>query len=494
MTKNITKTTNPNGNEYDIAIDWDAELNTITRQAYHLPKTIGTPPTASSKINAQVDALVNDGAMDKMSYVVDRSALNSWTQFVGYPVLNNLAQDALIRLCINTRTDEMVRKWIDITADNEDTVDQLKRAVTDYKIQGVIKKALTVCGFMGGAYIFVDDGSEASELVNPLNISDRSGTLKDSARPLRFVVIEPMFTTPSSFESANPMSENFYNPSVFFVQGVMVHRSRLIRIVENEVPDFIKPQYNFLGIPQAQLLSNYVTAFRANREETNRMLKKFSSSFVKGNLKAQLFQGASRKSLDDRMKMLAKYRDNNGVFLIDKETEDFAQINTPLAGLTDIVRQSLEHVVAVNGTGVVKTLGLSPAGFSATGESDMQLQAAMVETRQQTVLRDPIEKILRILQLRTFGHIDESVKFTFIPTLSEDARLKAERNKIKADTTAVYIDRGIISEDEARENLRTDDESGYSCLEGDAPGMDDVPFGQMGEAMMSEQDDAGKIY
>lgn len=419
-----------------------------------------------------------DGAMDAafsggIMPVFEQSVISSFTSFVGYGALQQLSQDALIRLCIQTRTDEMLRAWIDIKCDDAERKEQIEAEIARIGLRDTLSTALTTMGLMGGAFIFIDTGED--DTVDILNKTSKSGEIK---RSLRFQVIDPIFTTPQGFNASDPLAEDFYKPSVFFIMGKTVHRSRLIRFVENEVPDLLKPSYNFFGIPQSQLLSDYVTHFRKNREEVNTLLHKFSTSFIKTNLKTQLFQGQSWGPVSDRVKFFAKYRDNQGVGLLDKEAEDFVQVNTPITGLTDIVRQSLEFVVSVNQSGVVKTLGYTPNGFSS-GESDVKLQADLIATRQEKILRKPIEEILKLLQLHLFGDIDQTLTFEFNPLDEDDEHTAAEVGKLKADTAAVYLDRGVVTEDEVREALRTDEAQPYGALNGDAPGAPEDPFGQM---------------
>ena len=426
------------------------------------------------KLDGAMDAAISGSVTPSFEF----SALSSFTTFLGYGVLQQLSQDALIRLCIQTRTDEMLRAWIEIKCDDEKKKEALERAITEKNIRERLSQALTLMGLMGGPYLFIDTGWKDEDLKDPLNKSSKSQELRTGGT-LEFQVIDPIFTTPQSFNATNPLRSDFYKPSVFFVMSTPVHRSRLIRFAENELPDILKPSYNFLGIPQAQLLSDYVTHFRKNREEVNRLLQKFSTSIVKGDMKKQLYNGAPTSVLTKRIKMFAKSRNNSGIALLDKDTEDFVQVNTPINGITDIVRQSLEFVVSVNQSGVVKTLGYSPAGFNATGESDIKLQADLISTRQEKILRRPIQEILDLLQLNLFGEIDPDLTFDFNPLDEDDERTTAEVEKLKADTSAIYLDRGVITEDELRETLRQDDKAPYGALEGEAPGAPDVPFADM---------------
>jgi phage-related protein (TIGR01555 family) len=422
------------------------------------------------KLDGAMDAAFAGGIVPKVEW----SAISSFVSFVGYGVLQQLSQDALIRLCIQTRTDEMLRSWIDIKCDDEERKKKLESEIARLGLRETLSKALTTMGLMGGAFLYIDTGSE-----RPFDVLNKTPKSIEFKKGIAFRVIAPIFTTPQGFNASEPLKDDFYKPSVFFIMGQAVHTSRLIRFVENEVPDLLKPAYNFFGIPQAQLLSDYVTHFRKNREEVNQLLHKFSTSFIKTDLGAQLFAGKAWGPVSDRVRFFAKFRDNSGVGLLDKEKEDFVQVNTPITGLTDIARQSLEFVVSINQSGVVKTLGYSPQGFNATGESDIKLQADLIATRQEKILRKPIEEILRLLQLELFGDIDSDLTFDFNPLDEDDERTTAEVEKLKADTAAVYLDRGVLAEDEVRESLRTDDRQPYGDLEGEAPGMAEDPFAQM---------------
>ena len=121
----------------------------------------------------------------------------------------------------------------------------------------------------------------------------------------------------------------------------------------------------------------------------------------------------------------------------------------------------------------------SPAAGFSTGESDLKSHNDLIATLQEKVLRKPIIKLLKIFQLHEFGNIDPELTFEFNPLDEEDDRAVADTQKVKADTAAIYLDRGVITEDEAREALKADDKSAFCKLEGDAPGMPEVPFAEM---------------
>ena len=88
---------------------------------------------------------------------------------------------------------------------------------------------------------------------------------------------------------------------------------------------------------------------------------------------------------------------------------------------------------------------------------------------------EPIRRVIRVLQQNLYGEIDDSIIFNFLPLSEDDERKIAETNKIQADTDSVLITAGVISEDEARERLIADANSGYNTLtdrEDDFPSLD----------------------
>lgn len=77
------------------------------------------------KLDGAMDAAFAGGIVPKVEW----SAISSFVSFVGYGVLQQLSQDALIRLCIQTRTDEMLRSWIDIKCDDEERKKKLESEI-----------------------------------------------------------------------------------------------------------------------------------------------------------------------------------------------------------------------------------------------------------------------------------------------------------------------------------------------------------------------------
>ena len=466
---------------------------------YGPAKTLGAPKEVQLAMDTR---LADSGVYSLLQHSLELG-VGIAPQFMGYGVLQNLAQNGLIRACVETVSDDMTRAWIEFKREgeggDESLLTDLAQACKRFALQRLFHEATELVGYEGGAFLFIDTGAVGEELERPLNVSPYSAELRPGG-VLRFVVIDPVNVFPGDYNSLSPLEPDYFRPRWWWVLGQRVHASRLIRLVANECPVLLRPAYNFLGIPQAQILWDYVLHFQECRAAEARLLTKFSLTVFKTKMEDILYSAGGTAQIDTRIRYMIQTMTNDGVLAVDKESEDVVKLETPLSGVTDIVRQSLEILAALNRTPAVKLLGISPSGFNATGESDIR-NYDHVRSQQEKVLRDGIKKALDCIQLYLRGTIDPSVTFDFAPLGEEDRAALATLQKTKADTIAVYMDRDIISQEEARQSLASDPDSGFSDIDpAEVPqgnGMPDALPEAGEEGLMPDIDDvdkAGAVY
>ena len=182
---------------------------------------------------------------------------------------------------------------------------------------------------------------------------------------------------------------------------------------------------------------------------------------------AQAFQVGGIEQLDGKMSLLQRYRDNDSVFACDA-TEDVQNITATIAGVTDIIRQSLEFIASINRTPAVKLLGISPSGFNATGQSDIRNYYDHIKAKQE-LNRDAIQTCLKIIQLVELGKIDDSISFMFNELGEDDAAAIAMTAKTRVDMLAVLQDRNVISAEEVRESVKRDPSTGLDFISDELP-------------------------
>lgn len=463
-------------------------------------RTLGAPEDVCMAMDEQ---LASSGAYTLLQHAFEMG-MTPATQFMGYGALQNIAQNGLVRACVETVADDMTRAWIELKregagpriGEDDDLLTDLSHAASALGLQNVFHEAVELVGYEGGAFVYIDTGASDKELLTPLHTGAHSAELRPGGI-LRFVVVDPVNVFPGDYNSLSPLSPDYFRPRWWWVLGQRVHASRLIRLTANEVPVLLKPAYNFLGIPQAQILWDYVLHFQECRAAEARLLTKFSLTVFKTKMADILFAAGGTAQLDARIRFMVQNMTNDGVLAVDKDDEDVVKLETPLSGVTDIVRQSLEILAALNRTPAVKLLGISPSGFNATGESDIRNYYDHITSQQEKVLRHGIQRALDCVQLHLRGEIDPSVGFAFAPLGQEDMAALATMQKTKADTAAVYLDRDVISPEEARKALADDPDSGFADIDPEAVpegnGMPDELPGEAG-AELDDVDKAGAVY
>jgi phage-related protein (TIGR01555 family) len=418
------------------------------------------------------------------------------TSFVGYGVLQQIAQNGMIRACIQTVADDVSRRWITLDGPAE-KVEVLEKLLKDpnyggLSVKELFHRAVTTTGYMGGAFIFIDTGDADTEL--PLAINEFSAELSQGSN-VRFVLVDPVNVSPISYNCTNPLDVDYMVPKVWQVLGRRVHSSRMLTFIENQPPMLLRPNYNFLGIPQAQILWDYVVHFNKTRISAAKLLDKISLLVVQTDMDEILSSQTGVQDFDAKMEFLQRYRDNDSVFVCDKDSEAVTNVQTSIAGCTDIVRQSLELIACINRTPAVKLLGISPSGFNATGESDIKNYYDYIASKQE-LYRDQIQTIINVLQLTQWGYIDPSITFTFNSLSQDDKASKAMTAQTRIGALSQLVDRQAISAEELRDLVRQDPDLELSSLDEEMPEVlseaEPVePAGNMFEGLINAEESQG---
>jgi phage-related protein (TIGR01555 family) len=447
------------------------------------PRTLAQVP---DEVRAASDqALATLDSLGIFEHTFEMGQYPAW-QFLGYSFLSKLTENGIVKACVTSVVDDMTRSWIEIVRqgdDKDESRDKLKAiesALRDFGVQKLLRRAALCTGYFGGCLIFIDTAG-GFKLEEPLDLGPNSLEMRAGGLR-RLALIEPVNVSPGTYNSSDPLSEDFYRPSDWLVMGKRIHASRLVRMHGALPPQLLLPAYNFLGIPQAQILWDYVMHFQRDRVSASDMLNKYSTKVLKTDMSAVLSGGEGDQFLN-RVRLFAQVGNNDGVLALDKEREDFIKVESTLSGVTDIVQQSLELICAVNSTPVVKTLGLSPKGFNATGDVDLRNYYDRISALQEQQLAPVLGVILELVQLHLFGEVDENISYTFKPLSEDDRQVRANVQKTLADTYAVYIDRGVVGQDEVRQNLIADKDSGFDDVR-----LEDLPdeaelYGETGETL-----------
>lgn len=409
--------------------------------------------------------------------------------FPGYPYLAQLALRSEYRAPAETSAKEMTRRWLKFKSasagDKADKIAKLEELWRQMKIRDKFRTGIYNDMIFGRYQIFMDIKGDQSDIARQRPINFTAGLGKDCL--LGVQGIEPMWTTPYSYNSIDPTRADFYKPVSWFVLGRKTHASRLLDIVSKPVPDLFKPAYNFGGLSMSQLMEPYVIQWYGARDSVSGIMRSFSTSGIATNLSSLLEEDQSGHSVTRRAEFFNQYKANNSLLVTDKDTEEFFQFNAPLGTLDKLMAQFQEHMSAPSHTPLVKLLGVSPAGLNASSEGEIKVYYDWTHSEQEAVLNEAITILLVVSQWSLFDAYDPDIVFEWVhldePTQKELSEIRT------SDATAGgnYIANGVISPEEERARLQDDPQSGYNNLKGSAPEM--TPEEEM---QASQQDHEGE--
>lgn len=406
-----------------------------------------------------------DSAFDNMSWLNNQQGFCGMG-FPGYTYLAELAQRSEYRAPTETIANEMTREWVKFTGADEKKLKELQEAFEEFRVQDHLRALGLMDGFYGRGQLYINIKGQESDvrrmlplLYNPANIP--RGSL------LGFKPIEPVWTTPYMYNSNDPTRDDFYVPSAWYVLGKRTHATRLLTVVGRPLPDLLKPAYNFGGLSLSQMIEPYVVRWLKTVDGVNKMINNYSTSGVSTNMQAEL-AGEDGEAVK-RAHLFNVMRGNLGLMVLDKDSEEFFQYNTPLSELSKLQAQAQEHMAAPTHIPLVKLTGISPSGLNASSEGEIKVFYDFIAAEQENTLDTVLTAILKIVQCHLWGAIDPDIKHQWVPLDTPTDTELAQIRKSDADAAAIYIDRGTISPDEDRERLRNDPNSGYTHLTGLAP-------------------------
>ena len=423
------------------------------------------PPTlAPGVVPAGVVAPVM--SMDANPYTFASQQFPGGGGFPGFAYLSQLATRAEFRQMASGMATEMTREWLEFTSkqdDDTDTAEKIKAIEAEFKrlnVRAAIQTGTEHDCYFGRAQIFLEiTGADRSTplILDPRTIAKGSFT--------RIIPVEAVWTTPAGYNALDPVAPDFYKPSKWFMLGQEVHASRLMTVVTRPLPDILKPAFNFAGMSLSQLAEPYVDNWLRTRQSVSDLLNNFSITALATSMD-QVLQGEDDGAdLMSRAELFTSMRSNKGLMLLDKDREELVQINTPLSGLHELQAQSQEQMCSVSRMPAIVLTGISPSGLNASSDGEIRIFYDWIAAQQEAHWREPLEVILKAVQLSLFGEIDPDIGFTFVPLYQMTPKEEAEIRASDSQADCAYIAAGVVDPSEVRERLAKDPNSGFMGLD-----------------------------
>ena len=220
-----------------------------------------------------------------------------------------------------------------------------------------------------------------------------------------------------------------------------IHPSRVVRFPGNPLPD---PSLS--GSPWSdsvlQALYDAVHAAALTTAGATSLMHEAKVDVVTvPNLSEHLSSADTTEQLSARFASAAAMKSIDNLLLLG-DGETWARQSVDFGGLPEMVRTFLQVAAGAADIPVTRLLGQSPAGLSATGDSDTRNYYDMIAARQELDLRPQLERLDRLI-CRSEGIDPGALTFAFRPLWQLDAPSKAALALSKAQATQIYAGLGL---------------------------------------------------
>ena len=383
-----------------------------------------TPPSGTMAQDAALKMAYDDasGAWASGGYA-------DTVQFPGYNYLSELAQQQEYRVLSETIADDATRKWVDFDVTGDDAEadrrltqdpkgeaerradpderrkrvkqagkgDKVKALKDDQDRLGLRETFYALSrddGLFGRSHLYMNFGEDLGSRVTELSTligdgRDDVSHAKVGRGAFKSVkVVEPNWSYPMGYNAVNPLMDNWYRPSTWYVMGTPIDGSRFLTLVSRPVPDILKPAYGFGGISLSQLAHKYIRIWLQTKQATADLIRNFSVMVLMTDLSTLLSPTEGAGGLIARADLFNAVRDNQGLMVLNKDSEDFKNVSASLSGLSELQSQAQEHMASVSRIPLVKLTGISPSGLNAclTGETLILTDRGQVPIRDVTLL------------------------------------------------------------------------------------------------------------
>jgi phage-related protein (TIGR01555 family) len=387
--------------------------------------------------------------------------------FIGFQLCALLSQQWLIDKACTIPARDAIRNGYRITSTSGDVAPEilakLEAADKRYGIKQQCRELVRGARVFGiRIAIFKVDSPDPKYYENPFN--------PDGIRPGSYrgiVQVDPYWCVPelSMAGASDPSSADFYEPTYWVIRGQRYHRSHLVIVRGPEVPDVLKPSYQFAGISLVQRIYERVyAAERTANEGPQLALTKRAMVFYTDTGKALADQG----KFQERLATWASYRDNYGVKVADKDGDKVEQHDTALGDFDQTVMTQYQLVAAIANVPATKLLGTTPKGFNSSGDYEADAYHEELESIQTNDMGPLVSRhhicVIRSEIAPAAGVAPFGVVVDWNPTDSPSAKDEAEIRKIDAERDKALVDAGAIDGMDVRARLVADPKSGYDGL------------------------------
>ena len=358
----------------------------------------------------------------------------------------------LTGITIDATAEDMVKKGVDIKGKIEPSdITLIQNKFSELGVWTKLKENLIWGRLFGGSIAIIEIASQKPE--TPLDITTIA---KDQFKGL--VVYDRFDIKPSTDDLVDDGGIYHGLPKYYTIlnSSLKYHYTRVIRHIGIKLSKVQEIEEEFWGASLMERLESPIIGFDTTAASANSLVSKayLRTIGVEGLREILAEGGPAEASLIKMFHYIGYLQNTEGITLIDKE-DVFQAHKYSFNGLADVLMINGQQVSGASKTPMVRLFGQEPTGMNATGESDLRTYYDGIETEQETHLREPITRLLKIVHWSTFGKEPEKdLTFNFTSLWQMSEKDKAEIAAACTTTILAAYESGLIEEATALKELK----------------------------------------
>lgn len=352
------------------------------------------------------------------------------------------------RKIVHIPAEDSIRKGRDWQAEQ----DQIELIEGEEKRLGFWKKLHEVqvkARLWGGAALYLGTGD--NNIGEPLDVE----RIKKGG--LRYLTVLSLSELAAGPIEQDVLSEFYGRPAYYQVLGaadfLQVHPSRFAIFIGNPHADPNLAVENH-GWGDSVLQAVYTAMKNADGTAANIASLVFEANvdiFKVPEFMSQLAApgGDYQGRLLQRFQLAALAKGINRALILDKE-EEYDRKQVTFTTLPEVMQSFLQMVSGAADIPVTRFLGQSPAGMSATGESDMKNYHDRISSMQSLEITPAIHRLDECLIRSALGSRPPEVFYTWSPLQQMSEKELAEIGKMNAETANTLMTAGLFTAEELR--------------------------------------------
>ena len=367
----------------------------------------------------------------------------------------------LVGQVVDTVAEDMTREGISMYSEMKpEDIKKLQIAISEFAIWQDICSTIKWGRLYGGAIaVILIDGADYAKELDIEKV--RKGQFKG------LVVLDRWQIQPAMGELITDLCKDIGKPKYYEVlSGVStfpsakIHYSRVIRFEGIELPYYQRLFENLWGLSVIERMYDRLVAFDSATQGAAQLLFRAHLRVIgiKGFRQALAEGGADENAVIKQFQYIRAMQTNEGITVLDAE-DQFNVHTYRLNGIAEVLNEFGQQISGCVQIPLVRLFGQSPAGLSATGESDLRNYYDHINKEQNSKIKPQLDKLLAVMAKSVLGYDlpeDFTCDFNSLWQLSDTEKAQIASTDVQTQSSAMMA--GITTKAMALKELKQQSE------------------------------------